>query len=289
MFRPSVVFVLLGLCLALFPSATAGQKKTPERPKPRKYRLVWADEFDYKGPPDPRKWGFETGFVRNKELQYYTGRPENVRVEDGMLVIEARREKFRNPEFTNRKDKNWRLNRAFARYTSASLTTRGRADWLYGRIEVRARLPRGRGAWPAIWMLGSNEENANRLADGEIDIMEHVGFEPAAIYGTVHTEAYNDSKGTQRVGRTEIENPAGEFHVYAIEWTPEKLDFLVDGRVYYSFPNERRTRAEWPFDRKFYLKINSAVGGEWAGREGIDDASFPQLFAIDYVRVYQSK
>jgi beta-glucuronidase len=255
----------------------------------RKYELVWSDEFDKPGKPDPAKWGFETGFIRNHESQYYTDRKENARVEKGNLVIEARKEKIKNKEFTSILDKSWRLNKEFTEYTSASLTTRGKAEWMYGRIEVRAKLPKGKGAWSAIWMLGANFKEVGWPSSGEIDIMENVQFEPGTIYGTIHTAAYNHTKGTQKGGKTAIENPFDDFHVYAIEWTPERIDFLADGKVFYTFANEHKTTDEWAFDQKFHLKLNNAIGGDWGGKQGIDDASFPQKMLVDYVRVYQMK
>ncbi len=254
-----------------------------------KYELVWADEFDKAGKPDPAKWSYETGFIRNNESQYYTDRRENARVKKGNLVIEARKERFNNREFTTKTDPNWRFNHEFAEFTSASLTTIGKAEWKYGKIEARAKLPKGAGAWSAIWMLGANFKEVGWAKCGEIDIMENVGFEPLRIYGTVHTAAYNHTQGTEQGKQLEVADPAAAFHVYAIEWTPEKIDFLVDGKVYYTFVNEHKTAAEWAFDQNFHLKINSAVGGDWGGRKGIDDRSFPQKMYIDYVRVYQLK
>lgn len=153
------------------------------------WKLVWSDEFDKPGLPDPAKWNYETGFIRNHEAQYYTdARLENARVENGMLVIEARKESFKNPDYdptagTN----NWKRSREFAAYTSACLTTQERVSWKYGRIEVRAKLPAGRGVWPAIWMLGTNRQDVGWPACGEIDIMEMVGFRPDMIYGHIHT------------------------------------------------------------------------------------------------------
>lgn len=255
----------------------------------KKYELVWADEFDYKGKPDPQKWGYETGYLRNRELQYYTDRKENVRVENGNLLIEARREKVKNKDFKSFTDKNWRSKLEFSEYTSASVTTKDKAEWTYGKIEVRAKLPKGIGAWSAIWMLGANWEEVGWPKCGEIDIMENVGYDPNVIHGTVHTEAYNHTKRTQRGKKIKLENVTGEYHVYSIEWTPEKIDFLVDGVIYNTFVNEHKTTDEWAFDQNFHLKINNAIGGDWGGQKGIDDTSFPQKMYVDWVRVYQLK
>jgi beta-glucanase (GH16 family) len=236
------------------------------------WTLAWSDEFDAPGLPDPSKWDYEEGFVRNQELQaYMRARRENARVENGALVIEARRESAGG-----------------GRYTSASLVTRGRQTFTYGRVEVRAKLPRGRGLWPAIWMLGADIDTVGWPRCGEIDIMEHVGFEPGRVHGTVHTEAYNHVKGTQRGAHADVGDLYDTFHVYAVEWRPERIDFLVDGRTYFSFAKEPGGIAVWPFDRDHYLILNVAVGGAWGGQQGVDDAAFPQRMTVDYVRVYRA-
>lgn len=253
------------------------------------YQLVWSDEFNYNGKPDLSKWDYETGYIRNREKQYYTNRPENVRVENGNLLIEARKEAVKNSAFTSNEDRNWRFNKEFSEYTSASITTKDKAEWLYGKIEVRAKLPRGKGAWSAIWMLGANWKEVGWAKCGEIDIMENVGFDENVIHGTVHTEAYNHTKGTQKGKTIKIDDVYGKYHIYSIEWTPEKIDFMVDGKIYNTFINEHKTTNEWAFDQKFHLKINNAVGGDWGGQKGIDDASFPQKMFVDWVRVYQLK
>ncbi len=255
----------------------------------KKYQLVWADEFDINGKPDPSKWTYELGFVRANEKQYYTDSLNNVRVENGTLIIEARKEKIKNntPPFFERPSYVDEIE--YADYTSASLTTRGVIDWQYAKIEIKAKLPKGRGTWPAFWMLGRNWGDTPWPECGEIDIMEHVGYDPGVVHGTIHTKAYNHVLKTQKGKTTKVENVFDEYHVYGLEWTPEKIDFLVDGKVYNSIKNEHKTIAEWPFDQKFHLKLNVAVGGGWGGRKGIDDSIFPQQMLVDYVRVYQLK
>ncbi len=257
------------------------------------YKLVWADEFEYTGKPDPKKWGYETGFIRNNEKQYYTDRLKNVRVENGVLILEAHKEnifneQYQSKEFSDKPWLHWIPKIDTARYTSGSIQTKGKAAWKYGKIEVRVRLPRGRGLWPAIWMLGENRDEVGWPECGEIDIMEHVGFEPDSIFGTIHTKAYNHMVGTQKGKKIFIDDPYDKFHIFSIEWTPEKIDFMLDGKVYNHIKNEHKTTAEWPFDQKFYLKLNVAVGGGLGGRHGIDDTVFPQKMEVDYVRVYQS-
>jgi len=243
------------------------------------WKLVWSDEFDVPGAPDPARWKYEVGYIRNRESQYYTDdRRENARVEDGCLVIEAKKENYPIPGKPD----------TFAAHTSASLHTRGRAQWLYGRIEVRAKLPTGRGTWPAIWMLSESISTAGWPACGEIDIMENVGYDPHKIHGTVHTRAYNHTKRTEKGGSVTIDRPYDDFHVYAIEWDQQKIDFFVDDQKYFTFTNDGQGNADtWPFDQPFFLKLNLAIGGMWGGRRGIDDSIFPQKFLIDYVRVYQ--
>ena len=238
---------------------------------PAGWRLVWADEFDRPGLPDPSRWTYEEGLVRNREAQYYTrARRENARVEDGMLVIEARKEPHGQ-----------------AQYTSASVTTEGRASWRYGRIEVRAKLPQGRGIWPAIWTLGANHRQVGWPMTGEIDIMEFVGFDPDTIHANVHTAAFNHRDKTGKGAKLHVPRPFERFHVYAMEWTKERIDVSVDGATYFTFRNTGGGEREWPFDAAQYLILNVAVGGAWGGQRGIDDGIFPQRFYVDYVRVYQ--
>lgn len=245
----------------------------PVAPSARK--LVWADEFTKNGLPDSTKWGYEVGGKGwgNNELQYYTAnRLENVRVENGKLIIEARKEDYQGNK-----------------YTSARLLTRGKAAWKYGRIEALAKLPAGRGTWPAVWMLGQGIQTAGWPRAGEIDIMEHVGFDEGVVHGTVHTEAYNHAKKTEKGQAIPVKDVSTRFHLYAIEWTPDKIDFFVDDQNYYSVQKAAlgNTEAQWPFDQPFYLLLNVAVGGNWGGQKGVDESIWPQRMEIDYVRVYQ--
>ncbi len=236
------------------------------------WKLVWSDEFDYKGLPDPAKWNYESGYVRNQEKQYYTKhRLKNARVEDGFLVIEAHKEPFKDME-----------------YTSASINTRYTQSWTYGRFEIRAKLPTGKGTWPAIWMLGTNLTYVGWPSCGEIDIMENVGYAPENIHANVHTKTNNHTIGTGKGNRKEYTTPYDQFYTYALEWTPEKLVFFVDDDTLFTYENDRKGDWKtWPFDKPQYLLLNLAIGGAWGGREGIDDSIFPQKYYIDYVRVYQ--
>jgi beta-glucanase (GH16 family) len=252
------------------------------------WKLVWSDDFDKPGLPDPAKWSYEEGFIRNNEAQYYTkARSENARVENGMLVIEARKEQFKNPQYDSAAPGGTRRKREFAEYTSASLTTRGKADWTHGRIEVRAKLPPGRGTWPAIWTLGTNTAHVGWPAGGEIDIMEFVGFDPGVVHANIHTRKYNHVKKTGKGSQITVLDAAEAFHVYALEWDSTRLDFFVDDKKYFTYENEKSGEDAWPYDRGQYLILNLAIGGAWGGAKGIDESCFPQRYYIDYVRVYQ--
>ena len=235
------------------------------------WKLVWSDEFDVQGLPDSTKWTFEEGYVRNKELQYYTkARLENARVEDGVLIIETRKDNFEGHPIT-----------------SASVTTEGRASWNSGRIQVRAKIPGALGSWPAIWMLGVNRPEVGWPECGEIDIMENVGFDPDLIHANIHTKAYNHVQKTNKGNKIAVEAPGQDFHVYAIEWSREKIDFFLDDQKYFTYENEGTGDDVWPFDKPHYLILNTAFGGTWGGRQGVDESALPIQFLIDYVRVYQ--
>ena len=233
-------------------------------------KLIWSDEFNYTGLPDPTKWDYDTGASGwgNNELQdYQNANPENALVENGVLTITARKEN--------------------GKITSTRLITRGKKDFLYGKIEVRAKLPTGKGTWPAIWMLGTNISEVGWPECGEIDIMEHVGYDPAVIWGSIHTKKFNHIIGTQMNNSRKIENYDTDFHTYALDWSKEKIDFLIDDDVYLSIPNKYSSTQEWPFSAPQYLLLNLAIGGNWGGKEGVDESIFPAKFQIDYVRYYE--
>ncbi|MDQ3279697.1 MAG: glycoside hydrolase family 16 protein [Bacteroidota bacterium] len=235
---------------------------------------VWQDEFDYSGLPDSTKWGYDVGGHGwgNNELQYYTRSGNNARVGNGILTITARKEPMEGKS-----------------YTSARLVTKNKGDFLYGRVEVRAKLPSGRGTWPAIWMLPTDWAYGGWPASGEIDIMEHVGYDPARVLFSVHTEAYNHVKGTQKSGEKNISTAMTDFHLYRVDWTPDSIRGYFDNEQVFSFANEQKGSATWPFDKRFHILLNLAIGGNWGGQKGVDDAIFPATFEIDYVRVYRKK
>jgi beta-glucanase (GH16 family) len=264
-----IIFLLATIVLTITSCITPGVKD-------RQWELVWSDEFDVPGTPAITKWfPIDKGAGwSNDEKQAYTRNRNNYFVENGYLVIEARKEKYRNAE-----------------YTSARLMTQNLGDWTYGRIEVKAKLPSGRGVWPAIWMLptSSRSHGYGWPESGEIDIMEHVGFEPDIIHATVHSKKYNWTKNNQRSGQTLVPGIATDFHVYFLDWYPDRIDIGVDDKVYFSYSDEKTGWEAWPFDKPFFLVLNVAIGGNWGGMKGIDDSIFPQRMEVDYVRVYQDK
>lgn len=237
----------------------------------KKRKLIWSDEFNYKGLPDSTKWNYDVGGQGwgNQELQYYTAKKlSNARVEKGNLVIEARKEQVG----TNA-------------YTSTRLITKGKGDWTHVRIDVRARLPKGVGTWPAIWMLGSSTP-MKWPDDGEIDIMEHVGYDQGVIHGSAHSKKYFHSIGTQKTNKTIVADCSEKFHVYSMDWTEESITILVDNKPFFTYKNEHEESA-WPFYKPMHLLLNIAVGGSWGGQKGVDDSVYPQRMEVDYVRVYQ--
>jgi len=254
-------------------------------PAPSGYALAWSDEFDTDGEPNPAIWTYEEGFVRNNEAQWYTrNRRENARVIQGMLIIEARKERFANPAHDATKPAQGR-NAPFAEYTSASLNTLGRQSVMYGRIEVRARVPEGRGVWPAIWTLGTNRTEVGWPACGEIDIMEFVGHTPDKTHATLHWA--RDRQHASSGQALTLERPWDAFHVYAVDWTADAMTLWVDDQKVLTFDVSRANQPDGsnPFRRPQYLLLNLALGGTW-GRE-IDDSIFPRTFLVDYVRVFR--
>jgi beta-glucanase (GH16 family) len=274
-------YSLLVLTLLCCIYQTKAQSKTlphadhsvKKKAKSSNLKLVWADEFNYKGLPDSTKWAYDVGGNGwgNNEAQFYTkADTNNAVVRNGFLSIIARKEKLENKE-----------------YTSARMVTKGKKDWRYGRVEISAKLPKGRGTWPAGWMLGSNINTVGWPQCGEIDILEHVGYDPDTIVGSIHSTSYNHIKGTQKTNRIFIKNPYTEFHVYACEWDTNKMVFSLDGMPYLTVPNEHKTKKEWPFNNPMYILLNVAIGGNWGGKNGIDESIFPVRMEVDYVRVFQ--
>jgi hypothetical protein len=244
-------------------------------PTPTEPILIWSDEFNYTGLPDSSKWAYDEGGHGwgNKELQYYTSaRSQNANVSNGILTITALKESFRGNS-----------------YSSAKLVTRGKASWKYGRFEMKAKLPAGRGTWPAFWLLPEEKIYGSRVwpDTGEIDIMEHVGYSPNNIHAAIHTNTFNHTKGNQKKTNTWVGSATSQFHVYKADWTPNGITIFVDEKAYFTYLNSNKGWQEWPFDTKFFLILNIAVGGSWGGLQGVDDSVFPQKMEVDYVRVYK--
>lgn len=229
------------------------------------WKLVWSDEFNYNGLPDTLKWGNETGFIRNNELQYYTKqRMENSRVFNGNLMIIGRKESFKN-----------------ANYTSASLVTDSKYSWTYGKVEARMKLPKGQGMWPAFWMLGQNIHTVGWPKCGEIDIMEHINNEDL-LHGTIHwfNEKHVSSGGTTPCDIT-------KFHNYSIEWDKESIKLLLDGKKYWELNIKDGINSTEEFHKPHYIILNLAIGGDWP-KNPDQTTAFPDTMYVDYVRVYQN-
>ncbi|MEL6616576.1 MAG: family 16 glycosylhydrolase [Bacteroidota bacterium] len=256
----------------------------------REWTLAWEDQFEVDGAPDSSRWSYNVWPARkvNDEDQAYTDRPKNVRVEDGRLIIEAHKETYDNAE-----------------YTSGRIHTEGKGDILYGRVEVSAKIPAGQGTWAAAWMLPTDpyryattceapeEWQGSPTCDawpnsGEIDILEHVGYDMNNVHGTVHNKAYYWINWEQRKGSIETVDAEQDFHVYAVEWSPERVDMFFDGTRYFTYVNEGTGWEAWPYDHPYNLILNLAIGGAW-GRAGgpIDDSIFPVQMEVDYVRVWE--
>ena len=241
------------------------------------WNIVWKDEFD-KDSLDLTKWSREIGGHGwgNNELQFYTDSDSNSYVENGNLILKAQVV----PQGIG-------SSKGLRYYSSARLRTYGKGDWKYGRIEVKAKVASGQGIWPAIWMLPTDWLFGGWPSSGEIDIMEHVGYDLGVVHGSVHTEAYNHKINTQRSSARKIANVDTEFHVYSIIWDKDKISFFIDDVQYFLFENDQQGNYKtWPFDQRFHLLINIAVGGDWPGNPD-NSTNFPRKMLVDYVRVYE--
>ncbi len=287
---PAFLLILLGSVLILntagcapsapAPTATPAPTVTPPPtatlvptpiPTLAGWTLIWHDEFD--GPEINRQnWTFDLGGNGwgNGEMQYYTDRPENARIENGLLVIEARQEKYGG-----------------SYYTSARLKTQGLQEFQYGRFEARIKVPEGKGFWPAFWMLGSNFARVGWPDCGEIDIMEYVGREPDLIMGTLHGPGYAGALGISQWNRVGY-NVADDFHTYAIEWDENQITWFYDGAAYHTVTREDVGERPWAFDQPFFFILNLAVGGTLGGMVS-PTTVFPAQYLVDYVRVYEKQ
>lgn len=238
-------------------------------------RLIWCDDFTVEGKVDASKWRFECGGHGwgNQELQCYTDSPSNARVEEGVLRIEARKE-----------DTNGRS------YSSARLVSKFScmppSPKRGVRVEVRAKLPSGRGTWPAIWMLPTEWRYGEWPKSGEIDIMECVGWDMDRIHASVHTGSFNHMRGTQKTSTTMIKDSSTNFHTYTLDWHTNWLTVSIDGDALFTFTHSQKDFNEWPFDQPFHLLLNIAVGGTWGGKHGVDDNIFPQQMQVETVKIF---
>jgi beta-glucanase (GH16 family) len=232
----------------------------------------WTEEFNYNGLPSSQKWGYDLGNSGwgNNEQQNYTNSLANASVADGKLTILAIKEESNG-----------------MKYSSARLVTKNKLDVLYGRIEVKAMLPSGKGTWPAIWMLPTESKYGQWPKSGEIDIMEHVGYDQNTVHFTTHTEAYYFKINTQKTSTKVINTASTAFHKYRVDWTPFAISGFYDDHKIFEFINEKAGYKVWPFDQRFHMLLNIAVGGDWGGAKGIDDSIFPQKMVVDYVRYYK--
>ncbi len=270
---PAIAIAILILSQILLFSCGSRPQASVEDPS--QWRLVWNDEFESDGEPDPDLWWHQIlpPGAFNQELQAYRNQRDNSRVEDGTLIIEAR-----HIEGTRRG------------YTSARMTTQFSLNMYLGRIEVRAKLPSALGTWPAIWMLPvSSEGRTGWPHSGEIDIMEHVGFDNGVVHASVHTSKHNHPLGNHFTSTLSIPTVNDQFHLYAMEWTEDYLDFFVDDKLVGRYNNEHSGWEAWPFDRPFYLILNIAVGGMWGGQQGVDPEQYPARMLVDFVRVYEER
>jgi len=248
-----------------------------------RYKLVWSDEFNQDGKPDPKKWTYETGFVRNQELQWY--QPDNARCENGLLIIEARRERKKNPNYVVGSD-DWTKDREYAEYTSASLETRGLASWKYGRFEMRARIDTRPGLWPEFWTLGTNREWP---WGGEIDILESWGgLLNANVIWAGQTPGYSRSSSKRRpIASFGDPDWSNKFHVWRMEWDEEKIRISVDDELLNELDIDKAANGDGTnaFRQPQYILLNLAVGGVAGGDPS--KTQFPARYEVDWVRVYQ--
>ncbi|WP_417451329.1 family 16 glycosylhydrolase [Kordiimonas sp.] len=256
----STTLFLAGMSLAV-PAAADG------------YELVWSDDFEG-DKLNTKFWRIVTGngcpencYFGNNEKQVYTAELMNLRIEGGKLIIEAHKNEG---------------------FTSAKITSEAMPGWTYGKIAMRAKLPSGVGTWPAFWMMPDKAKYGPWPKSGEIDIMEHVGFNQGHVHGTVHTEAYNHRINTHKGEERVVDTASKAFHTYSIEWDANNIRWFIDGKQFFTFARQEDDGyAEWPFDHPFHVILNLAVGGDWGGKEGIDASAFPARYEIDWVKVWQ--
>ena len=246
------------------------------------WEILWSDEFDG-DELDLMKWNklsWRPGWVNN-ELQAYTERDTNIFLENGYLILQG----LIDPGYSGI---DYTGNNYNTDYTSGRINTDNKFSTTYGKFDIRAKLPKGKGSWPAIWMLGESISSIGWPDCGEIDIMEHVGYDEGMIHGSVHTEDYNHMYNTQKSGSKYIENVTDAFHVYSLEWSPFYLRYLIDDEPFFFVYNDSNgDNGRWPFDDPHYIILNLAIGGDWGGVQGVSASDFPMRMMVDYVRVFK--
>jgi len=260
-----------------------GTTPPPVNPPPPtgQWTLVWSDEFDASNgsAPSSSNWVLETGGEGwgNNELETYTNRTDNASIQDGNLVITAKKEPFTGTDGIARE------------YTSARMKTQGKVSWKYGKMEARIKIPYGQGIWPAFWMLGDDITSVGWPGSGEIDIMENIGKEPSTVHGTIHGPGYSGGNAIGKAYSLSSGTFADDYHVYAIEWEPNVIRWYVDGTLYSTLtPTNLPSGSRWVYDHNFFIILNLAVGGNWPGNPD-GTTVFPQQMLVDYVRVYQRR
>jgi beta-glucanase (GH16 family) len=283
--KPSLILLtaLFSLIPLLCGCRTMAISDPPPPIPPSPWALVWSDEFSTQdgSSPDPTKWTYDLGGKGwgNHELESYTNRKQNARIEKGNLVITAQKETYTGADGITRD------------YTSARLKTQGLFTQTYGRIEARSKIPAGQGMWPAFWMLGEDIPTVGWPKCGEIDIMENIGKEPDKLHGSLHgpSTTANTSNLTSIFTLPAGQNFADDFHIYAVEWEPDTVRFFMDTNLYATFrSSDWPAGGKWVFDHPFFIILNLAVGGDWPGSPDAT-SNFPQSMLVDYVRVYTKR
>lgn len=264
-----IKYMLTGIIASLAMTSYAQEQQFESTP-------TWSEEFNYEGRPDSLKWEFDYGTGQhgwgNNELQYYVNTAQNIMVSNGTLKIHAIHEATNGMA-----------------YSSSKIKTLGKNGFKYGRIEVSAKVPPQVGTWPAVWMMPVHSTYGGWPRSGEIDIIEHVGYDPKQLHITVHTLDYNGMNNNQKGSNTYVEKAISEFNTYRIDWTEEGITGYINDKKVYEYPNTGKGYTSWPFDQEFYLIVNLAVGGDWGGRKGVENETFPATFEVDYIRYYPLK
>ena len=266
-YKTTINYLCSAIAVALFFGCSNNEKQTVTT----KNNLIFQDEFDTDGAPKAANWGFDIGTGNNgwgnNEKEYYTNRPENCKIENGVLKIVARKESFMG-----------------AGYTSSRILSKGKIEQKFGRIEARIKVPYGKGLWPAFWLLGADSDTVVWPQCGEVDIMEYLGNNPTTIFGTVHGPGYSGSNAISKNYVLTNNRFDNDFHVFGIEWGQDYVNYYVDD-VLYNQITPKDVKGEWVFNKPFYMILNMAVGGNFPGEPNLETI-FPATMLVDYVRIY---